>query len=297
MQTGKVVILSEASGVYFDPVKKETIDIHVEDGTCFTANAQPIMFFCRKNLFIPKPEQYTLAVSNNTTLLINESVYYQLTPFFSENPAISFGMDEKLTFKKVQDFYNYILLKPNTKFIDFDHKIFEKPQPEPLNTLPQTPIKENQKWKEWLEMMKKKKPKQTGSIGGIGNALGAISNLNYEFRNFTYTENAGKKYLEFDIYISDDVNPSYFDAGLCRISFNTTVFGSSIATTKRIKVTRGKIIASSTDYMDPEQYMQDASTSDVAIPISTPPAAAMNPPPLLRCGLLGIHEVADNGAA
>lgn len=88
--------------------------------------------------------------------------------------------------------------------------------------------------------------------------------LTYTLQNQIITGTT-TKYLEFDIALSDNISSGWFSNGVAHILYNASIFGDSVVTNNKIQVSRGTLISSTADYMDP--IPGDYSPGVVAISI------------------------------
>lgn len=92
------------------------------------------------------------------------------------------------------------------------------------------------------------------------------SNLSFEIANSTLTGTSSTDaYMEFDIKVSSNL-PVYFSSCLVRLSYNTSAFGTNVASNNNIVITRGSAYDNST-YTDPNVDKSDITNSVIAIPI------------------------------
>ncbi len=73
--------------------------------------------------------------------------------------------------------------------------------------------------------------------------------LYYTFENVAI--NVASQTLDFDIYLFADDNTTYFDGGWIEIPLEPYEFGTDLVATNRVTVTRGTILANTTNYSDP----------------------------------------------
>ena len=78
----------------------------------------------------------------------------------------------------------------------------------------------------------------------------------------------GFNWFEFDISASANSNSTYLDISFIKVSYNTSVFGSSVTTNGNIVVTPASILNVPT-YNPLSTFVNDNTASEINLPIST----------------------------
>lgn len=261
---GKISILRYTT-VNSGPLEVETVD-----GGHELSIGDVGMFFCNKSSLDEIKPSLKVTLENPVGQSPRDWAFYGLRSFPFENiVGIGGGMWEIYPykgFKKIADFYTFLLSFPGITKTDFDHKIFERAKPPVYNHPPDTtrlnhldPVQNHKEYEKAVEQLRQRHAKAGGSKKKVLNgnnspssaadslipmAMAAIeaTELTYTFENATYTgTDSSHAFLEFDVSLVSSPD-KYLDAAMAEVQFNPQVFGDSIIKNGAVTITRGTLV-------------------------------------------------------
>jgi hypothetical protein len=92
-----------------------------------------------------------------------------------------------------------------------------------------------------------------------------VSTLTFTLQNQQITTSGGNNYFEFDIALSDDVDPSFLYQVICKVDYDASVFGSNLVANNKVWVTKDLLMLDDSTYLNPTASDNQANRLNISI--------------------------------